>query len=175
MEKAGARASLWTIIGLLAILGTASLWLGVNRIFQVDEVQYAAIARFVASGRLVPYVQSIPLILVGPITWLAGRATNSMDVLVYLRLPFVALMWVNALLLVKGLGLRIRSREGLVALLLAATLAPMWDYGFEIRHDVPMVTACLGLWCLIRTDRLAPGVRLLLAGAAGGAAQLIAF
>jgi hypothetical protein len=83
-------------------------------------------------------------------------------------------MWVNALLMVKGAGFRIRSRSGLWALLLAATLAPLWDYGFEIRHDVPLLTATLALWCLVRRPGPA-GVRFLLAGAVAAFMEMIAF
>jgi len=159
---------------LLAGLVLASVWLGVNRIFQVDEVLYAALAKFMASGRMA-YVPNVPLILLGPLTWLAGAAHDSMDVLIYLRMPFVALFWANAILVVKGGGLKLRSREGLYALLLVATLAPMWDYGFEIRHDVPLLTMTLVLWWLVRARRPAPPVRLFLAGVAAGLMELIAF
>ncbi len=175
MAMTKGRTFLWVSLVLLGLLVLASLWLGANRIFQVDEVQYAALARLRATGHTVPYVTSVPFILIGPLTWIAGAARDSAEVLVYLRMPFVALMWVNALLIVKAAGFRLRSSAGLCALLLASTLAPMWDYGFEIRHDVPLVTATLGLWCLVRTPRMAPRVRLFLAGAVGGLMQIIAF
>lgn len=168
----GASALAWFVLALLVL---ASLWLGVNRIFQVDEVLYAALARFMATGRMATFVPNVPIILVGPLTWLAHWASDSSDVLKYLRLPFVALMWLNALLMVKAVGFRVRSREGIWVLLLAGTLAPMWDYGFEIRHDVPLVTATLCLWWVVRTPRLAAGPKLFLAGIVAGLAELIAF
>jgi hypothetical protein len=174
MEAVHGRTFKWAGLAVLGCLLGLSLWLGVNRLFQVDEVQYAALARFMATGRLA-FVPAYPIILVGPLTWLAGAARDSMEVLVLLRLPFVLLLWVNALLLVKATGARLRSREGLALLLLASTLGPMWDYGFEIRHDVPLLTVTLGLWCLIRSERLPAGPRLFLAAVLGGLAQLIAF
>jgi hypothetical protein len=175
MTMTRGRTSLWVSLAVLGLLVLASFWLGVNRIFQVDEVQYAALARLRATGRMDPYVTSVPFLLIGPLTWIAGAARDSAEVLVYLRMPFVALMWVNALLMVKAAGFRLRSIAGLYALLLVSTLAPMWDYGFEIRHDVLLVTASLGLWCLVRTRRQGPGTRLFLAGALGGLMQIIAF
>src|SRR5207249_3395028 len=47
-------------------------------------------------------------------------------------------------------GEKLFSRRGLVALVGAATLAPLWDYGFEIRHDNPMLTGILLMWCALR-------------------------
>jgi len=38
----------------------------------------------------------------------------------------------------------------LIVLAGAATLAPMWDYGFEIRHDNLLLTGLLLMWCVIR-------------------------
>ena len=169
------RTTLVWGLGLLGLLVAASFWLGVNRIFQVDEVLYAALARFMATGRTAAFVPNVPIILIGPLTWIAGAARDSAEVLIWVRMPFVILMWVNALLMVKAAGFRLRSKAGLGALLLAATLAPMWDYGFEIRHDVPLVTATLALFCLVRSERLSLRPRLFLAALLGGLMQMIAF
>jgi hypothetical protein len=152
-----------------------SFYLGMHRIFQVDEVQNAFQARLFATGKAAQYGLGAPFFLLGPLTWLAGAAGSGVDVLVWLRLPFVALMWLNAVLLVKGAGFRLRSREGLGTLLLAATLAPMWDYGFEIRHDVLLLTGILTLWCLVREERLSLAVRFGLLGCLGALLQFIAF
>jgi len=55
----------------------------------------------VSTGRTT-YVPQVPFILLGPLTWMAGLAHDSVEVLVFLRMPFVVLMWVNALLMVKA-------------------------------------------------------------------------
>jgi hypothetical protein len=162
---------LWLLAGLVLL----SVYLGVQRIFQVDEVQYACQARILAEGKVHPYLFSAPIILLGPMTWIAGAARSAVQVLVGCRLLFVALLWVNALLLVKGAGLRIRSRSGLGALLLASTLAPMWDYGFEIRHDVVLLTATLCLWNLVRAEQVADSLRFTLAGTLTVLMQFLAF
>lgn len=174
MESERDRTLLLAGLGLLALLGLFSLYLGWNRIFQVDEVQYACVARFLADGRR-SFIQGVPTILVGPLTWIAGAASGAAQVLQFLRLPFVALMWVNATLLVKGGGFRLRSREGLLVLLLASTLAPMWDYGFEIRHDVVLVAGVLALFRTVRSEGLDPMGRALVEGALAALLQFIAF
>lgn len=160
--------------GILALLVLLSLHLAVERIFQVDEAQYAFLARLQALGRR-DLLIGAPVILVGPMTWIAGAARSGVEVLVGLRLLFVGLMWVNTVLLVKGCGLRLRSREGFAALLLASTLAPMWDYGFEIRHDVVLVTGTLALWTLVRVSRMPETLRLLLVGFLATTLQFVAF
>ena len=169
------RVGIWLGLGFLALLVGFSFYLGVNRIFQVDEVQYTFEARLLATGKAAQYSISAPVFLLGPLTWLAGAARNSVEVLVWLRMPFVVLMWINVALLVKGAGFRLRSREGLGALLLAATLAPMWDYGFEIRHDVLLLTGILGMWCLVRQARLSLAARFGLLGFLAAFLQFIAF
>jgi len=175
MAKDRDRVGIWLGVGFLALLVMFSFYLGVNRIFQVDEVQYTFEARLLATGKAAQYSISAPIFLLGPLTWLAGAARNAVEVLVWLRMPFVVLMWVNVALLVKGAGFRLRSRGGLGALLLASTLAPMWDYGFEIRHDVLLLTGILGMWCLVRQARLSLAVRFGLLGFLAAFLQFIAF
>lgn len=166
---------MWGGVAFLIFLVGLSVFLGVNRIFQVDEVLYATLARYMATGKMAQFVPNVPIILVGPLTWIAGAANDGVDVLIYMRLPFVGLMWVNTMLMVKATGFRLGSRGGLIVLLLASTLAPMWDYGFEIRHDVPLVTTTLALWCLLRSERPVLPLRMFLGGVLAALMQLIAF
>jgi hypothetical protein len=49
-----------------------------------------------------------------------------------------------------GTGERLFSRRGLIALVGAATLAPLWDYGFEIRHDNLLLSGMLLMWLTVR-------------------------
>jgi len=175
MAKDRDRIGIWLGLGFLALLVLFSFYLGVNRIFQVDEVYFPFAARLLATGKAHMYGLSADVFLTGPLTWLAGSDRSAADILVWFRMPFVALMWVNVLLLVKGARFRLRSREGLGALLLAATLAPMWDYGFEIRHDVLLLTGILGMWCLVRQERLPLAARFGLLGFLAAFLQFIAF
>ncbi len=166
---------LWGGVASFAFIFGLSIYLGIHRIFQVDEVLYSSLARFMATGKMAQFVPNVPIILVGPLTWIAGAAKDGVGVLIAMRLPFVALMWVNAFLMVKATGQRLRSRGGVVTLFLASTLAPMWDYGFEIRHDVPLVTVTLALWCLLKTEKPGFPLRMLLGGVLAACMQLIAF
>jgi hypothetical protein len=68
----------------------------------------------------------------------------------------VAIFWLNLVLIAIATGERLLSRRGLVALLGAATLAPLWDYGFEMRHDNLLLTGLLLIWCVVRVRPKGP-------------------
>ena len=60
--------------------------------------------------------------------------------------------------------------------LLAATLAPLWDYGFEIRHDNLLEAGILSVWILARRAGRLPGsIRFFLIGAIPVLLQFCAF
>jgi hypothetical protein len=61
---------------------------------------------------------------------------------------FVGIFWLNVVLLVKASGHRLRSKTGAWLLFGAATLAPLWDYGFEVRHDNVLLCGVLLMWWL---------------------------
>jgi len=71
-------------------------------------------------------------------------------------------------------GERLFSFRGLVALCSAATLASLWDYGFEIRHDNLLLMGLLLTWCVVRVGP-AGMQSYLLAGALAVALQFVAF
>lgn len=137
-------------LGALSALVLLSLFLAWNRIIQVDEAQNVMMARLIAFRRTGEFMASAPLMLLGPVTWLAKGASSSSDLFHQARLLFFGLMWLNLVLMVKACGMRLRSREGLLLLLLSSTLEPLWDYGFEIRHDNLLLTGVLVLWLLLR-------------------------
>jgi hypothetical protein len=143
---------LWTCLGLLLlmVLVYISWQLGQDRIIQVDEAQNAMQARLFATGKLREFMFAAPFMLLGPMTWIARAAKSSAELFHDLRFLFTLLFWANLLLMTKAAGVHLRSFPGLVVLLFAATLAPMWDYGFEIRHDNLLLTCVLGLWLLVR-------------------------
>jgi len=132
-------------------------------------------ARLIALRRTGTFMASAPLMLLGPVTWLARAATSSSELFHHVRMLFVALMWVNLLLMAKASGVRLRSANGLLLLLLAATLEPMWDYGFEIRHDNLLLTCLLLLWVVLRPlGRPLPAASFV-AGALAAVMQFVAF
>jgi hypothetical protein len=141
----------------LAALIALSEYLAFNRIFQVDELQYVYTARLLATGDAGTYAASANLMLLGPMTWIAGLINTSALLLRTERLLFFAVFWVNLCLIVRCAGFRLRSRAGVAALLIVGTIAPLWDYGFEMRHETPLLTIVLVAWLFARP--LAPGAR----------------
>jgi len=149
MEKQVRR--FWTIAALLAVLGGFSIYLAMNRIYQVDEAQNIFMARIIGTGQSASYFTTAPLWLVGPLAWLARSAGESSDLFLWNRGIFLGVFWLNIGLITLATGVRIRSSRGLFVLLMAATLAPLWDYGFEIRHDNLILAGLLLMWWLGRT------------------------
>ncbi len=139
---------------LILLAGMAGLiWLSLHiagtRIYQVDECAevYAAIEVAKEQGRFSPSsVGLLQLLLSG----LARGATRSADLFTSARFVALEVFWLNVVLLALATGRQLKSGGGLLALLGAATLAPLWDYGLEIRHDNLLLTGLLLTWCVIR-------------------------
>ena len=149
------RASIWILLGSLAALMGCSVYLAVARIYQVDECNELIVARVLATGRAKTYSGTMGL-LQFPLAWAVHGATRSVDYFVPGRLVMVAIFWLNLVLIAIATGERLLSRRGLIALLGAATLAPLWDYGFEIRHDNLLLTGLLLTWCVVRVRPKGP-------------------
>lgn len=141
----------WGVLALLLVLGLFSIYLAVHRIYQVDECQNGFMARIIGTGQSDRFFTNAPLWLMGPLAWLARSARASADLWMWSRLIFLGLFWLNLTLMALVTGARIRSRRGIFILLMAATLAPLWDYGFEIRHDNLILLGLLLMWWLGRT------------------------
>lgn len=143
------------LIGLglasLACLVWFSLRLGAMRIFQVDECTEVNVAWQVATGhaKVIADTSIISLFQLF-LVWIFHNATQAIDLFVYGRFAMLEIFWLNILLIALATGEKLFSRRGLIALLGAATLAPLWDYGFEIRHDNPLLTGILLIWCVLR-------------------------
>ena len=177
MDMPDSLSRKWTnlVLGALLSLVLLSFFLAWNRIIQVDEAQNVMMARIIAFGRTSDFMASAPLMLLGPLVWMARGADSSADLFHHIRLLFACLMWLNLALMVKATGTRLRSREGLVLLLIGATIEPLWDYGFEIRHDNLLLTGVLGLWLILRPlSRRLPWANLF-AGIVAALMQFVAF
>jgi hypothetical protein len=129
-----------------------SLYLAASRIYQVDECQNVFVARILATSQAQNYFTSITLYL-APLVWLARDATRSADLFASARLFSLLIFWINLLLIATATGARLFSRRWLIALMGAATLAPLWDYGFEIRQDNLLLTGLLLSWCVVRVQK----------------------
>jgi hypothetical protein len=143
-----------TIVGVVSaafgyFLFKYSLYLAATRIYQVDECQNVFVARILATGQAENYFTGITLFL-APLVWLARDATQSAELFASARVVSLLIFWLNLLLLALATGEKLLSRRGLIALVGAATLAPLWDYGFEIRHDNLLLTGLLLTWCVAR-------------------------
>ena len=141
------RAAFWLPLGLLAAF---ALWLTVTRIYQVDEAQNLYMAKVIALGQTGTYFSNALLWMLGPLSWLIRAIGDSASLFLAARLLFVAVFALNVWLLALAAGAPLHSTQGRIALLGAATLAPLWDYGFEIRHDNLILTGLLLIWWLGR-------------------------
>jgi hypothetical protein len=149
------RASIWILFGGLAALMGFSVYLAATRIYQVDECNELIVARILATGQASTHPGVIGL-LQFPLSWAIHGATRSTEFFVPARLVMVAIFWLNLVLIALATGERLLSRRGLIALFGAATLAPLWDYGFEIRHDNLLLTGLMLIWYVVRVRPKGP-------------------
>lgn len=146
------RSRLLTVIlvTVLLALGACSFYFSLTRIYQVDECMNVYMARVLATGQASQFFTNASFFLLGPLSWITRYATNSVTVFDESRLLFLVVFWLNLCLMACIVGGRIGSLRWLTALLAAATLAPLWDYGFEIRHDNLVLCGVLLIWWTIR-------------------------
>ena len=163
------------VLGALG-LGAFSLFLARHRIYQVDEVQNVYMARTIGMHRWDDFGTSAPLFLLGPLAWIARRGTTAAGILEAHRLVFLGVFWLNIALSAVAAGVKKADLKGQAVFLVAATFAPLWDYGFEIRHDNLLLTGILAVWILGRRAGAIPGtVRAILIGAIPVLLQFTAF
>lgn len=140
------------LIGLgLLLLASYAGYLALHRIYQVDEAQNVYMARIVGTRATAAYYVNGSLFSLGPLAWITGTATNSTWMWNASRLYALAIFFTNTILLALATGIPLRNRAFPWVLLAAATLAPLWDYGFEIRHDNVILTGLLLSWWLVRS------------------------
>jgi hypothetical protein len=164
---------LWMTLGLMVVagLGYFSLHLAGARIYQVDECCNVWVARLLALGKSWDNVTLFQILL----SWLVKGASTARDLYSAARFFMFELFWVNVILIAVATGERLFSRRGLAALVGAATLAPFWDYGLEVRHDNLLLTGLLLIWCAIRHSSAGRLQSYFLIGALAVALQFTAF
>ena len=137
--------------GGLASLMWLSLYLAAMRIYQVDECMETYVAKVLSTGQGKSAAGHVTLFQV-LLSFVIPSNGRSVDFLNAGRLVMVVIFWLNWLLLAAATGSKLLSRRWFVACLGAGTLAPLWDYGFEIRHDNLMLTGLLLCWgCSVRS------------------------
>jgi hypothetical protein len=134
------------LLALLAGLVWFSSHLAALRIYQVDECQNLYMARVLATGHTAEFFTNASLFLLGPLCWISRTATRASDAFDMARLLFLGVFWLNLALIAAIAGGKFYSVRTLVALVAAATLAPLWDYGFEVRHDNLVLAGVLLIW-----------------------------
>lgn len=147
-SQGGGRRTIILLALVLLVLG--SIYLGLNRIYQVDEAQNVFTSRLIGAG-LTREFATDGRIWIAALSGLARFARTSAELFAWERLIFVGVFWANILLITLGSGHLPRGIKGLGVLLFVATLAPLWDYGFEIRHDNLLLLGLLISWWLVRT------------------------
>lgn len=135
-------------ISVVAALGCFSLWLAAMRIYQVDECMEVYVARILATGNIA-VAGHVTLFQVILSFFLHGPA-RSADLIATARLLMVLLFWTNWILMALATGEKLFSPRWFFALIGAATLAPLWDYGFEVRHDNLLLMGVLLIWGVVR-------------------------
>jgi hypothetical protein len=168
------RALILVLLASLAGLIWFSHRLAGVRIYHADECQNVFMARIIASGQTKAFYTDAGLLQAGLLAWLARGASTSIDLFVAGRFVMLELFWLNIVLLALATGERLLSRRGLIALVGAATLAPLWDFGFEIRPDNLLLCGVLLMWSIVRVrpKGLQPFI---LAGALTAGLQFVTF
>ena len=168
------RALTWILLGSLVTMIWFSHRLAGIRIYHADEFQNVYMARVMATGQAKTFYAGASLFQWGLLSWLVRGATRSVDMFVAGRFVMLEIFWLNLVLIALATGERLLSRRGLIALVGAATLAPLWDYGFEIRPDNLLLSGVLLTWCVVRVrpTGLQP---FFLTGALAAGLQFVAF
>jgi hypothetical protein len=144
------RIAIWLLLAtLLAAMAWLSIRLAGVRIYAVDECRNISSARILTTGQLTNASANVSPFL-AMLWWLTRNSTDAVDFFVRARFLMLEIFWLNLVLIALATGESLKSSRGLIALLGAATLAPLWDYGFEIRADNLLLTCVLLTWCLVR-------------------------
>jgi hypothetical protein len=149
-QPSGGRAPLLIGVGLWSVaLLAVGFPLAMHRHFQVDEFHnlYNASLLFrwaTLEAAVHPEVFQVAL------GYLTRHLSHASDVLLTFRAVFFLFFALNLLLLGWAQPYFGSWHQRLLALLGASLLVPLWEYGFEIRHDVLFLTGMLVLFMLLQ-------------------------
>jgi hypothetical protein len=141
-----AGLSIVLLLAGISVLGWLSFSLAGIRIYQVDECVNVFAARLITVHENTPGMDLFQLLL----AWVLPTGARAAELFASARVITWLIFWLNLILIALATGERIFSRRWLFALAGAATLAPLWDYGFEIRHDNLLLTGVLLMWGVSR-------------------------
>ena len=142
---------LWSCLAAAVCLWVClhSIHVSAVRIYRADECRNVCAAWFLGTGQGIASGTPVSLFYL-PLMWLFRGVAHSVDLYVSARFFCTILLWLNVVLLTAASGQKIFSRGGVVALVGAATLVPLWDFGFEIRPDNLILAGLLLMWCVLR-------------------------
>lgn len=142
---------LWAVVALVlaSFVCEYSIRLAGVRIYGQDECRSVCAAYVLGAGKGAASGATVSLFFL-PLIWLAHGATHAVDLYASGRFFSVELFWLNLVLLTAATGGKLFSPRSVVVLAGAATLAPLWDFGFEIRPDNLVLTGLLLMWCVLR-------------------------
>jgi hypothetical protein len=138
--------SIALLLASIGLLGWLSFSLAGFRIYQVDECVNVFAARMIAAHESTSGMDLFQLLL----SWVLPAGARAVELFASARLVMWLIFWLNLILIALATGERIFSRRWLFALAGAAMLAPLWDYGFEIRHDNLLLAGVLLIWGVVR-------------------------
>lgn len=172
LARRRARITAGVLLGILALY---SIYLALNRIYQVDEAQNVFTARILASRWESDHTLGFGIWHMWPLAWFAAWCKGAVPLLHLSRLFMLAVLWMNVCLMTLACGVKWRSRTFLWIVLGAASLVPLWDYGFEVRHDNLLLAFLLMGWVLLRAGSSHPIRRVVALGALAAVMQFITF
>lgn len=144
-------AVLWGCFAVLiaGFICEYSIHLAGVRIYHADECRSVCAAHFLTTGEGVVSGTPVSVFLL-PLMWFGRGVTHSAQLYASARFFSTELFWLNLVLLTGAASGKLFSRRSIVALAGAATLAPLWDFGFEIRPDNLALAGLLLMWCVLR-------------------------
>src|ERR1051326_9040826 len=116
------------ILAGLGFLAWFSWRISAMRIFQVDECTEVYVAKVLTLGpERIAGLRDIGLFQVF-LSWVITSGHRAMELFVSARFVMLEIFWLNLVLIAVATGEKLFSLRGTIALLGAATLAPLWDY-----------------------------------------------
>jgi len=142
---------LWSCLAAIIALWVwrHSFHVSALRIYRPDECRNVCATWFLATGQGIASETPVSLFYL-PLVWLSRETTHSVELYASARFLSSILLWLNVFLLAVATGQKVISRGGVVALAGAATLVPLWDFGFEIRPENLVLAGLLLMWCVLR-------------------------
>jgi hypothetical protein len=124
---------LWLYAVLVILVLGVGLWLAVDRIFQVDEIQNLHMSWLLTQQDAKDYYNSAELYMI-PLAALSRQCRTPVAFLLASRVVFFVLFVMTVGLLAWGISDR-KKLEFIGATLIVLSAPIFWDYGFEVRHD----------------------------------------